>query len=112
MAAGMKAASAPPRVALLPPRPPFRRPGKPERSAEAAEAQPAPAGLPQGLAAEASPAAVQAAGTTRPSEFAAAGSRRAERSAKHPLTMRRNFSVKNARIMVRASSARRAAGRI
>jgi len=59
----------------------FRKPERPQRSAEAGAAQPALAGLPQGLAAEARPAAVQAAGTTGPSQFAAAGSRREERRA-------------------------------
>ncbi len=58
------------------PRPTFRRPGRPQRPAEATRPQAAPADLAGGLTAEARPAVVQTAGTTRPSEFAAAVPRR------------------------------------
>ncbi len=74
-----------------PPRLTSRKPGKTERPAEAEGAQPALAGLPPGLAAEARPAVVQTAGTTRPSEFARAGSRRTERSAVLVMAVRHIF---------------------
>jgi hypothetical protein len=76
----------------------------PQRPAEAGGVQPALAGLPPGLAAEARPAVVQTAGTTRPSEFAHAGSRRRERSAMPCKAVRHNLRVQVAGIMVQSTS--------
>lgn len=64
---------------FAPNHPPGRRSGgqgRPQRTAKAERPQAAPADLAGGLAAEARPAVVQTAGTTRPSEFAAAVPRR------------------------------------